>query len=139
MPAGTATFQAAGSTYTVIQTSGDWLSSQRACRQLGMDLATVSSAAIFTEVHSQAARLAVTTYWIGGSDQHNDASDGVWRWPSGWAFWPGGYANWNTGEPNGGTVENCVEVITPGTDDGRWNDVSCTVLRPALCGFNIGT
>jgi hypothetical protein len=132
---GLKTFEAAGSTYSIITTYQTWLASQQACRNLGMDLATFPSAAIFTEVHSKAKPLAGTPYWAGGSDQYNGASEGVWRWPSGWAFWPGNYSNWNTGDPNGNTVENCLEVIvSSSSNNGRWQDVPCTQTQPALCG-----
>lgn len=130
-------FQAAGNNYTVIRGGQSWVAAQAACRALGLDLASFSSAAMFTEVNAQASILATNSYWIGGSDQYNGASEGTWKWPNGEIFWPGTWAPWYIGmglvQPDGGTRENCLVVAI--NYGWAWNDLSCAYTdKHALCG-----
>ena len=42
------------------------------------------------------------------------------------------YTNWASGEPNsnGNGNEDCITVSR---DNGKWNDVPCDALLPAIC------
>lgn len=43
----------------------------------------------------------------------------------------GKFQFWNTLEPNNyGNNENCVELYT---DSGKWNDITCSFVRPYIC------
>jgi hypothetical protein len=84
--------------------------------------------------------------YLGGDDQ---AIEGDWVWGKGpestvvsdplfyRGQWPTGtaqsnyYVNWNGGEPNQwGGGEDCIEMYA---SSGRWNDISCTGVRPSYC------
>lgn len=122
------TFQATGGTYAVVSGDRDWPTAMQACNDLGMCLASLTSAALLTDVHTRAN--IQYSYWVGGSDANNGGTEGSWFWPGRRQFWPGGYANWASGEPNGGTNENCLLVYP----NGQWNDQPCSTKWPTLCG-----
>uniref|UniRef100_A0A4W2DXX3 Pulmonary surfactant-associated protein A n=1 Tax=Bos indicus x Bos taurus TaxID=30522 RepID=A0A4W2DXX3_BOBOX len=46
---------------------------------------------------------------------------------------PVNYTNWYPGEPRGRGKEKCVEIYT---DDGLWNDISCSSSFLAICEFS---
>lgn len=124
-------FLALGGTYAKIHHDLDWPAAKKACNNLGMELALLTNAEIFNDVHTKTN--IGYSYWIGGSDRFNGGSEGNWFWPNGRKFWPssaGSYANWASGEPNGGSNENCLQAFP----SGQWNDQPCATKWPVLCG-----
>ncbi|XP_063057088.1 E-selectin-like isoform X2 [Engraulis encrasicolus] len=75
-------------------------------------------------------------YWIGIRKVN-----GNWTWVGTNKMLTPEAENWATGEPNGkisktgkGNMEDCVEIyIQRQTDSAKWNDISCTKKKTALC------
>ncbi|XP_078499060.1 mannose-binding protein C-like isoform X1 [Lissotriton helveticus] len=64
--------------------------------------------------------------FLGISDQH---VEGIFKYLNGEKII---YYNWNLGEPNNSKDnEDCVEIL----DNGRWNDIPCTMPRLVVCEF----
>ena len=94
------------------------------CETFGASLATIHSKEendYLWSLFSQSGH----NVWVGGNDE---AVDGSWVWEDGMAW--GGFTLWDSVEPNGGSSENCLEIQRK---NGKWNDISCTLLRYYIC------
>ena len=99
-----------------------WPAADAACKAVGLQLATVESAAQNALLVTAAAGNKV---WTGGNDA---ASEGTWVWSP--SNTPLSYTNWANGEPNNsGGREDCLEF----RKDGTWNDERCDRGRKYVC------
>ena len=99
---------------------------QTACLRLGLELATVHTAAENDEI---ASLVSAGSAWVGGSDEDEE---GVWTWTDGSPFDLGAVpqqAPWSGSEPNGNQGESCLQFY----QNGGWNDVNCNTLLPVVC------
>ena len=102
-----------------------WDNANAACLAVGLQLASVQSAAQNALLVTAAAGNRV---WIGGTDA---ASEGAWVWSP--SNTPLSYTNWATGQPNnGGGSEDCVKT---GVADwaGQWHDYPCADKEKYVC------
>lgn len=61
--------------------------------------------------------------------ERDEGSFSFWR--DGTPFGGTAYSNWNQGDPNNvDDSEDCTEMVH---DSGKWNDISCSVSRLAMC------
>lgn len=106
-----------------------WADAQSACLRLGLELATVHTAAENDEITSLVNAGAGSSAWVGGSDQDEE---GAWVWSDGSPFDYGTVFHevpWGPSEPNGNAGESCLQFYQSGT----WNDVRCTTELPVVC------
>nr|UYM80466.1 perlucin-like protein [Novocrania anomala] len=120
------------SCYMFINQNLNWNDSQNVCSGLSAHLVHVESVQennyLLQEVNSTKV-FTESKFWLGGNDL-NQAQ--IWRWADGGA--PFLFTNWNPGEPNH-ERERCLEMRR--FQDGKWNDVPCTVQRPFICEIDI--
>jgi hypothetical protein len=127
-----------GIQYTIFKGAATWTDAKIQCRSRGMVLASVTSDAIASELHSQMLTALIgtggptyTAYWVGGSDA---AQEGIWRWEDG-STWS--YSKWHTGEPNNANgKEHCLAIGFGSNPNisGRWDDATCATTLPFACG-----
>ena len=101
-----------------------WAGAEAACQAVGLQLATVQSAAQNAVLLTAAAGNAV---WIGGTDA---ASEGAWVWSP--SNTPLSYTNWYAGNPNnayGG--QDCMQFNWG--SPGKWNDDKCMNQQKYVC------
>ena len=99
-----------------------WEHANAACQAVGLQLATVQSAA---ENAALVTAVAGNQVWIGGTDA---ASEGTWGWSP--SNTPLSYTNWNAYEPNNSGGEDCMQLRSTG---GTWNDARCTSKYKYVC------
>ncbi|KAH7711532.1 hypothetical protein AAVH_21144 [Aphelenchoides avenae] len=115
---------------------------QKRCRELGGNLATITSAASTQCLIDYATKTSqkAPTAWLGLVDrQHNvkhTANCTCWKWLDGTPF---NYENFAPGQPiNLRKTEWCTEILLPRSNlpVGTWNDLRCEVhKRAALCSM----
>ncbi|KAG8435016.1 hypothetical protein GDO86_013107 [Hymenochirus boettgeri] len=102
-------------------------SSQKSCKDAGGNLATPKNAAeniavqeiLNTKGESIKAFLGITDLQVEGIFKYL-GEDKI------------SFTNWNLGEPNNSKDnEDCVEI----QDNGKWNDIPCSLLRLVICEF----
>jgi hypothetical protein len=103
-----------------VPTLGTWAAGRAACQSLGLDLASIHSAAENAAVRAIIA-VSNTFAWIGATDE---VSEGTWGWSDGT---PWDYSNWAPSEPNSylGADEDCA-VMYGTVQNGPWNDAPCS-------------
>ena len=111
--------------YTLMNDTLSWGDANAACQAVGLQLASVQSAAQNALLLTAAAGNNV---WIGGTDA---ASEDAWVWSP--SNTPLSYTNWYAGQPDngGGGGEHCLEFSWGGP--GKWNDGDCTVELKCVC------
>jgi len=109
--------------YHMSDNSMNWEQAKRYCEQRSGYLAEIRDSSEQNHVRGFSEGQGP---WIGLNDK---AREGHYVWDHSGI---GGhmYSNWNNGEPNNwGSGEDCVHLI----HNGKWNDLSCTFLKRALC------
>ncbi|XP_063290344.1 pulmonary surfactant-associated protein D-like [Pelobates fuscus] len=102
-------------------------SSQKSCKEAGGNLASPRN----TEENSATQEILQTKgenakAYLGISDLQ---VEGIFKYAGGDKI---SYTNWNLGEPNNSKDnEDCVEI----QDNGKWNDIPCSLLRLVICEF----
>ncbi|XP_036452769.1 macrophage mannose receptor 1-like [Colossoma macropomum] len=128
--------------FHVVNEYKNWTDALKYCRENFTDLVTIETQ---EEMDAVIAFLNGKTghFWIGLRQKENadntcyqgaaagPPSGGVnrcWMWSDGGNF---SYSNWKVGEPNDGGTENCGELWSE--DVYKWNDASCSTLKPSVC------
>ncbi|XP_053548063.1 pulmonary surfactant-associated protein D [Bombina bombina] len=101
-------------------------SAQKTCKEAGGNLPTPKNAAENTAVQEILHTKGDTTKaYLGITDKH---VEGIFKYIAGDKI---SFTNWNLGEPNNNKEEDCVEI----QDNGKWNDIPCSLLRLVICEF----
>ncbi|MEE6488708.1 hypothetical protein FKM82_015327 [Ascaphus truei] len=102
-------------------------SAQKTCREAGGHLPTPRNAAENYAVQEILQTKGESTKtFLGISDQQ---VEGIFKYLGGDKIT---FTNWNLGEPNNSKDnEDCVEI----QDNGKWNDIPCSMLRLVICEF----
>ncbi|MBU1692860.1 MAG: hypothetical protein KKC51_02740, partial [Verrucomicrobia bacterium] len=113
-------------TYRLIQSSFTWQEALADAVKRGGYLATVTSAAEWTELVNQvgAAALAGREVWLGATDE---AKEGTWRWVTGenWS-----YSRWAAGQPNNARKKQHYLHLWAATGSQlAWDDMENTACR----------
>jgi len=106
--------------YEIFDEQVNGYDAQIACASMGAKLATFHSDADIAMLGSS----NLNNKWIGGT------------WTDSWGWYDGtamDYTFWNTNEPNGNANEPCIATTT---DNGRWNDWSCSNTAGYICEWN---
>ncbi|KAM8924465.1 mannose-binding protein C-like [Pelodytes ibericus] len=100
---------------------------QKTCQEAGGNLATPKNAAENNAVQEVLQIKGETAKaYLGISDLQ---VEGIFKYTGGDKI---SYNNWNLGEPNNSKdTEDCVEI----QDNGKWNDIPCSLLRLVICQF----
>ena len=108
--------------YTLFHGRVAWAGAEAACQAVGLQLASVQSAAQNALLLTAASGYKV---WMGGTDA---ASEGTWVWsPSNTLL---SYINWAIDEPNNANGgEDCLEFHW----NGKWNDGNCATESRFVC------
>jgi hypothetical protein len=121
----------AGTTYSISPNETSWQQAQDACKGLGGDLASASSAELAVQLNDKvmAHFPSLYYYWLGGRYK-----DGSWYWVDGSAW---SYTRWLPGEPSRyWPNEDCVAALgRPASDplSAQWNDDGCDARRGFVC------
>jgi hypothetical protein len=115
-------------------TSYSWPGARQQCQSVGMDLATIESAAEQGLLHAAAQGWEILPRCaLGGSDE---AVEGTWVWVStGVTFFNqgapvgGAYVNWAPGEPNNQGGQDYLSM----REDGQWDDIGELILGGWIC------
>ena len=99
-----------------------WDNANAACLAVGLQLASVHSAAQNALLVTAAAG---NTVWIGGTDA---ASEGTWLWSP--SNTPLSYTNWDSGQP-GNQGEDCTQAYS--ANNGVWHDYPCAWKEKYVC------
>ncbi|KAM4702870.1 uncharacterized protein WCC33_011406 [Rhinophrynus dorsalis] len=102
-------------------------SAQKTCKEAGGILATPRNAAENNAVQEILhAKGDTIKAFLGISDLQ---VEGIFKYLGGDKLT---FTNWNLGEPNNSKDnEDCVEI----QDNGKWNDIPCSLLRLVICEF----
>ncbi|KAM4636657.1 mannose-binding protein C-like [Discoglossus pictus] len=100
---------------------------QKTCKEAGGDLPTPRNAAENSGLQEiLRTKGDITKAYLGISDKN---VEGIFKYLDGDKLT---FTNWNLGEPNNSKDnEDCVEI----QDNGKWNDIPCTLLRLVICEF----
>ncbi|XP_053305845.1 pulmonary surfactant-associated protein D-like [Spea bombifrons] len=100
---------------------------QRTCKEAGGNIATPRNAAENSAAQEILhAKGENPKAFLGISDLQ---VEGIFKYAGGDKI---DYSNWNLGEPNNSKDnEDCVEI----QDNGKWNDIPCSLLRLVICEF----
>jgi hypothetical protein len=114
----------------VAVSSRRWLAAESLAVALSGHLVSIGSPAEQAFVQSNFAFLLQSSpAWIGLTDR---AAEGTFVWTDGT---PLSFSNWSPGEPNNAGDEDAVDIRM----NGQWNDLSETMLRPALFELPVPT
>ena len=114
----------------VAVSSRRWLAAESLAVALSGHLVSIGSPAEQAFVQSNFAFLLQSSpAWIGLTDR---AAEGTFVWADGT---PLSFSNWSPGEPNNAGDEDAVDIRM----NGQWNDLSETMLRPALFELPVPT
>ncbi|XP_071488096.1 C-type mannose receptor 2-like, partial [Diadema antillarum] len=119
--------------YQLVETAVDYTTALANCRSLNDygDLVSVMDQDENDFILTLSRHTFETNaYWIGFNDL---TEEGTWEWTDGT---PEAYTNWNSGEPSGGT-EHCG--VLRWSEDGSWNDASCTSTYGYICKYPLNT
>jgi hypothetical protein len=101
-----------------------WSNAQQACRNEGMDLASIGGPQeneYVVSTHSSAG-----DFWVGGS-----STGSVWVWTDGTTVGEAGYTNWDNGQP---LLPSACMTVAMGTQ--KWTSADCTLPKDFLCEQN---
>ncbi|XP_039509036.1 ladderlectin-like [Pimephales promelas] len=115
--------------YKFFSQTVNWITAEKACQNLGANLASVDSKPTNDFLMSLLPSPS-TLCWIGG---HDGVQEGQWLWSDGTVFT--GYNNWCSAEPNNAGIENCLEINW--TSNRCWNDQPCSVTRGFVCVVDV--
>ena len=96
----------------------DWSEAEKDCRDLGANLASVTSEEIFDKLKNM---MKIEELWIGLSDPKKS---GIWEWSDGSDF---KFESWFLNEPSNDTGEHCVEMQKRSRSRiTGWNNRKCS-------------
>jgi hypothetical protein len=101
-----------------------WLNAQQACRNEGMELASIGGAqenSYVVGTHDSGG-----DFWVGGS-----STEGSWMWADGTMVGEAGYTNWDNGQP---LMSNTCMAVAMGSQ--KWTSADCTLPKDFLCEQN---
>ena len=122
-----------GNCYQITEMVYTWIDAVSACQDQGAYLATLHSQAEVRWVYEYFRTEGKTSnsIWIGLNDI---AKEGNYQWIDGRGNYSS-FSYWISGEPNNsGGDQNCV-VLWAGYL-GKWGDIACANVFPALCKWN---
>nr|QNH72463.1 toxin candidate TRINITY_DN33449_c0_g1_i1.p1 [Pachycerianthus maua] len=103
--------------------AGSWQSARKYCLTRGADLTSIHSDDEKEFINDWMERIndafGTAYFWNGANDRNQE---GKFVWSDKTKF---SYSNWWFREPNDSGGEHCVEMYTPSTHFGKWNDLKC--------------
>jgi hypothetical protein len=121
--------------YYMSRNRASWSHARAVCSTLGLDLASIKSAQVNSNLTAAAAAYQMNPAWLGATDA---TKEGEWMWVDGTKCTTviggvqtaHGYNNWTNTEPNNAlNDEHCMQLR-----DGTWNDNTCSKLSAFICG-----
>ena len=110
--------------YLVCEEAAPWAEARALCQAEGADLVILDGGGEAQWLDEASGAIVVGSRWIGLTDL---AAEGDFVWWDGSALT---YDAWSPNEPNdGGGAEDCAEWLPT----GLFNDIPCSVARPAIC------
>jgi hypothetical protein len=114
-------------------TAPSWFAAYSICKDLGMDLAALTTAKELYYVTGKIDELngdAQAYYRLGGTDQLNE---GVWKWTTGEPWTSENDEMWASSEPDGGAQESCLFLDVSNTSTGLFRDEVCQNGSSSVC------
>ncbi|XP_078327464.1 lectin BRA-3-like [Crassostrea virginica] len=112
-----------GHCYRVFTSHLTWQNAILTCQTNSATLVDIADPAENAFVHGLIKNNGNT--WLGGNDLD---AEGSWVWSGNLLNW--NYANWRAAQPDNWNSEDCLMMYT---EDGTWNDLSCSNTLPFVC------